>query len=111
MSCEHSKDGARSPLTTPRWYDDRKYVHVSDSFCKLVGYEAHELLGRRCDELTAPKTCDIPLVHNLFMRLGYMHGLWMLVHRTGGNILVRYEAWRRSDSLIESNMDLVRHIL
>jgi hypothetical protein len=36
-----------------------------------------------------------------------MHGLWMLVHRTGTRILVRYDAWIRSDSKIESNMELV----
>jgi hypothetical protein len=31
---------------------------------------------------------------------GYMHGLWMLVHRTGTRILVRYE------SMIVVNMHL-----
>ncbi len=86
---------------------DRKFVEVSDSFCQLVGYEREELIGRRYDELTAPNTTDIQKVYFLFTRLGYMHGLWMLVSRGGTRILVRYESWLRSDSLIEGHMELV----
>jgi PAS domain S-box-containing protein len=89
---------------------DRNYVRVSDSFCKLLGYSAEELIGQKYDYVTASNTNDILTVFNLFNQLGYMHGLWMLVHRTGTQILVRYEAWLREDSCIESNMELVRHL-
>src|ERR1700736_4708872 len=40
--------------------------------------------------------------------VGYMHGLWMLVHRTGYHILIRYEAWLRPDSNIQSNIEVAR---
>jgi PAS domain S-box-containing protein len=86
---------------------DRRYIRVSDSFCRLVGYEREELIGRRYDDLTAPETNDIPTVFNLFSQLEYMHGLWMLVTRGGTRILVRYESWLRSDSLIEGHMQVV----
>jgi len=86
---------------------DRKYVEVSDSFCQLLGYEREELVGKRYDDLTAPNTNDIPTVFGLFQRLGYMHGLWMLVSRKGTRILVRYEAWLRPDSYIEGHMEVV----
>src|SRR5271156_1400461 len=86
---------------------DRRYVQVSDAFCQLVGYSREELIGRRCDDLTAPNTSDIPAVFNLFSRLGYMQGLWMLVSQQGTRILVRYEAWVRPDSYIERRMELV----
>jgi len=76
---------------------DRKYVEVSDSFCQLVGYQREELVGMRYDDLTAPNTNNIPTVFSLFQRLGYMHGLWMLVGREGTRILVRYESWLRPD--------------
>ena len=33
---------------------DRRYVEVSDSFCRLVEYRREELIGRRYDDLTAP---------------------------------------------------------
>ena len=86
---------------------DRRYVEVSDSFCQLVGYQREELVGKRYDDLTAPNTNDIPTVFGLFQKLGYMHGMWMLVSREGTRILVRYESWLRPDSYIEGHMEVV----
>jgi PAS domain S-box-containing protein len=86
---------------------DRRYVEVSDSFCKLLGYRREELIGKQYDELTAPDTSDIDSVFTLFSRLGYMEGLWMLVTRQGTSVLVRYESWIRPDSYIEGHMELV----
>ena len=87
---------------------DRRYVEVSDSFCRLVEYRREELIGKRYDDLTAPGTNDIPTVFRLFVSQGYMQGLWVLVSRTGTRILVRYEAWVRSDCYIQGNMELVK---
>jgi PAS domain S-box-containing protein len=87
--------------------NDRNFVEVSDDFCQLVGYEREELLGRPYDELTAPNSIDIQKVFRLFARLGYKHGLWMLVSRGGMRIVVRYESWLRRDSLIEGHMELL----
>ena len=86
---------------------NRKYVEVSDSFCKLLGYRREDLIGRKFDAVTAPKTNDIPVVFELFMRSGYMHGIWIFVHRSGTRILVRYEAWLRPDDKIDCNMELL----
>jgi len=41
------------------------------------------------------------------LKLGYLHGLWMLVTREGNWILVRYESWLRADSYIEGRMEVV----
>jgi PAS domain S-box-containing protein len=95
------------PVYTTLIDGDRRYVEVSDSFCELVGYTREELIGKRYDDLTAPGTNDVPTVFRLFVRNGYMHGLWMLKHRIGTPILVRYESWVRSDCLIEGKMELV----
>jgi PAS domain S-box-containing protein len=86
---------------------DRKYIEVSDSFCQLVGYLREELVGKRYDDFTAPHTNDILKVFALFVRQGYMHGLWLLITRGGTRILVRYEAWLRPDSYIEGHMEVV----
>jgi PAS domain S-box-containing protein len=86
---------------------DRRYVDVSEGFCKLVGYKREELIGHKYDDLTAPGTNDVPTVFKLFTKSGYMHGLWMFVSRQGNSILVRYECWMRSDSLIEGRMEIV----
>jgi len=90
---------------------NRKYVAVSDKFCKLVGYKAEELIGTPYDHLTVPNTADISTTYNLFTQLGYMHGLWMLAHRTGYRILIRYEAWLRPDTNIQSNIEVVQTII
>lgn len=87
--------------------NDRHYVQVSENFCTLLGYSRPEILAKRVDDLTAPDTNDIQTVFDLFARLGYMHGLWMLVARKGTRILVRYEAWLRADALIEGHMEVV----
>jgi len=101
--------GANVPPTYTAVVDrDRKFVHVSESFCELVGYEIEDLIGTRYDLLTAPNTTDIPTAHRLFFKLGYMHGLWMFVHRTGYRILIRYEAWLRPDTNIQSNIEVVQ---
>src|SRR5258708_34531938 len=94
------------PTCTTVIDQDRKYVEVSQSFSELVGYKIEELIGTRYDHLTALNTTDIPTAHALFFKLGYMHGLWMFVHRTGYHILIRYEAWLRPDTNIQSNMEV-----
>lgn len=85
----------------------RRYIEVSDSFCKLLGYTREELIGRKYDDFTAPRTNDIPVVLELFIATGYMHGLWVLVHRTGTKILVRYESWIRPDGTYQCCMELL----
>jgi PAS domain S-box-containing protein len=106
--CQRMKQGGsvRADYTTVV-DGDRRYVEVSDSFCQFVGYSRDELIGKRYDDLTASCTNDIPTVFRLFITLGYMHGLWMLVDRSGTLILVRYESWVRSDCYIQSKMELV----
>ena len=89
---------------------DRKYLDVSESFCELVGYGSKDLIGTPYDALTAPNTIHIQTAYDLFSRVGYMHGLWTLVHRTGYRILIRYEAWLRADRNIQANMELVQTI-
>ena len=99
-----------SPQHTTLVDIDRRYVRVSKSFSELLGYENEELIGKRFDEVTAPKTNDIPVIFTLFKQLGYMHGLWLLLHRTGERILIRYESRLRPDSFIESNIEVVHHL-
>ena len=102
-------EGAKvAPTYTAVVDRDHKYVDVSEGFCELVGYKMEELIGMPYDRLTAVDSADIPTTYRLFSRLGYMHGLWMLVHRTGYRILVRYEAWLRPDKNVQSNLELVQ---
>jgi len=102
-------NGAHVPPTYTTVVDpNRKYLHVSANFSELVGYKVEELLGTPYDHLTVPNTVDIPTTYTMFSKLGYMHGLWMLNHRAGHRILIRYEAWLRPDKNIQSNIELVQ---
>jgi PAS domain S-box-containing protein len=105
------KRGQVTPAYTTVVDCTRMFVDVSESFCELLGYKREELIGTRYDHLTALNTADIPATYNLFTKLGYMHGLWVFLHRTGYRILVRYESWLRQDTHIESNIELVQTII
>ncbi len=85
----------------------RRYLEVSDGFCELLGYSREEMCGQRFDTFTMPRTNDIEIVYELFLKCGYMHGIWIFQHRRGTKILVRYEAWRRKDNLAECHMELL----
>lgn len=85
----------------------RQFVEVSPAFCKLLGYSQEELVGRTYDELTVPRTNDIPIVLKLFLQAGYMHGIWVLAHRSGTKLFVRYESFIRADGLYESHLELI----
>jgi PAS domain S-box-containing protein len=100
-----------APVYTTVVDPSRKFIEVSDGFSKLLGYETEELIGTPYDHLTVPNTADISTTYNLFKQLGYMHGLWMLAHRTGYRIVIRYEAWLRPDSNIQSNIEVVQTII
>jgi PAS domain-containing protein len=80
---------------------------VSDAFCRLVGYDRKELIGKQLDELTAPDSNDTPINFALLSRIGYMQGLWMFITRHNTRVLVRYESWLRPDSNIERHLEPV----
>jgi PAS domain S-box-containing protein len=46
---------------------DRKYLEVSDSFCRLLGRTPKQLIGHVVDEVTAPNSLDIKAVYDCFM--------------------------------------------
>jgi PAS domain S-box-containing protein len=85
----------------------RKFVEVSPAFCKLLGYTEEELIGKTYDEITVPRTNDIPLILEMFLKIGYMSGIWVLAHRSGTKLFVRYESVIRKDGLFESQMELL----
>jgi PAS domain S-box-containing protein len=85
----------------------RKFVEVSPSFSKLLGYSQEELIGRRYDEFTARRTNHIAMTWKLLVSSGCQFGIWVLVHRTGTKLFVRYETFERGDGLFQANMELL----
>jgi PAS domain S-box-containing protein len=85
----------------------RKFVEVSPSFCKLLGYSEEDLIGKLYDEVTVPGTNHIPITWQLFMKTGYLFGIWVFAHRRGTKLFVRFEAFARTDGLYEARMELL----
>ena len=85
----------------------RRFVQVSPSFCKLLGYTEDELIGKLYDDVTVPGTNHIPITWQLFMKTGYLFGIWVFAHKSGTKLFVRFEAFARADGLYESHMELL----
>ena len=85
----------------------RRFVHVSASFCKLLGYTEDELIGKLYDDFTVPGTNHIPITWQLLMKTGYLFGIWVFAHKSGTKLFVRFEVFARADGLYESHMELL----
>jgi PAS domain S-box-containing protein len=71
---------------------DRRWVSVTESFARLLGYRTMDMIGKRIDEFTVEQSIDVEFVFESFARLGEMEGLWMFKHRDGHSVLMRYHA-------------------
>ena len=85
----------------------RRFVEVSTSFCKLLGYSREEMLGKTFDDFTVPGTTHIPIFWQLILNNGYMQGIWVFSHRSGTKLLVRFEAFARKEEIYEAYMELL----
>jgi hypothetical protein len=80
-------------------------LEPSDLFCQLVGYDRSELLGKPIDAVTGPNMINIPKNLGVVLHFGFFQGLWMLLHRQGTQILVRYECELLPDMSIEMRVE------
>ena len=86
--------------------DRRRFVEVSPSFCKLIGYDENEIVGRPFEDFTVPRTCNIPVVLQMLFQNGYLQGIWVLAHKSGTKLFVRYATVLRTDGLYQSSIEL-----
>jgi PAS domain S-box-containing protein len=70
--------------------DDRKFVAVNETACRLLGYERAELLGLDPSELAPESDLDARLGE--LARAGALEGRVMLKAKNGDLIPVRYRA-------------------
>jgi PAS domain-containing protein len=84
-----------------------KFQKVSPGFCRLVGCEPSELLGKQIDDITASETGTIPQHLGAVVHFGRFDCLWMFVHREGHGILVRSHWELLPDLSMEVRCDLL----
>src|ERR1700733_712193 len=85
----------------------RKFVEVSPSFCKLLGYPREELVGKLFDDFTVPYTVNIAILWRLIEWTQRMVGIWVYANRSGTKLFVRYESFARPDGFYETHMELL----
>jgi PAS domain-containing protein len=80
------------PTATVEVNEDRRYVSVNDSACKLLGYSREELLQLSIDDLALPSAAHVPAMFNNYSYKGKMEGIFALKRKTAGPILIKFKA-------------------
>lgn len=87
------------------WVDrDRRYVHVTDGFLNLIGYDRDEVLGHLIDDFTYPGTANPKEVFTRYLDNGHMDGRYVLRHKSGKRVPIEFEAGILADGCMYSNM-------
>ena len=80
---------------------DRHYLFVSDAVCDLLGFRRGELIGRQIEEIThGKKIVDVEEQFEDFRKTGHMEGEFVLRHRSGKPIPIRYSARVQPDGCL-----------
>lgn len=68
-----------------------RFKQISQEFCRLIGYDQKELIGKCIDDITASRTVRVSQHLGAVLHFGQFHNLWMFVAREGRGIVVRCE--------------------
>jgi hypothetical protein len=74
----------------------RRYVDCTDGVCHLLGYDRQELLARTIDEVSF-HSGEVSKLFAEYLRRGEMDGEYVLRHKTGTPIPIRYRAFVFAD--------------
>jgi PAS domain S-box-containing protein len=73
--------------------EQRRYVAVSANICGLLGYQPNEVIGRRIEDLAAPKlVAATPTLWNRFIAVTHDAMTFALLAKDGRVVTVRYDA-------------------
>lgn len=71
---------------------NRRLVEVTEEVCGLLGYKRDELLGKTVEEITVPDTAAVAELYDQFVKEAFQEGSYVLRHRNGHSIPMRYRA-------------------
>jgi PAS domain S-box-containing protein len=72
--------------------DQRKYVEVNDSTCRLLGYSREELLQMRIDDVSYPSGAHVSPMFEHYQNEGAMRGVFAVKTKQGEVLWIRYES-------------------
>ena len=70
----------------------RRYTDCSNDVCDLVGYDRSEILNKTIDDLSFDKT-SVSHLFEKYVREGLQDGEYILRHKTGKPVLIKYRPW------------------
>jgi PAS domain-containing protein len=87
------------------WVDrERRYIHVTDGFLRMIGYDRDEVLGCFIDDFTYPGTADAAKQFHHYLKDGRQAGRYFLRHKAGMKVEVSYEAGVLEDGCMYSSL-------
>ncbi len=78
---------------------DRRYLDCSDGVCNLLGYRRPEILSKSIDDLGYDKS-EVAALFETYLKNGLQQGDFILRHKTGRPIYVKYHAWKFEDGCL-----------
>lgn len=77
----------------------RRYLDCSDGVCRLLGYDRMELIGMTIDDVSyiPEKVADL---FEKFLKRGGQDGEYILRHKTGKPVLIRYHSFAFPDGCL-----------
>jgi PAS domain-containing protein len=80
---------------------------VPNEFCRLLGYECSDLLGKPIDTITASRAASVAKHLGAVFHFGSFHGLWLFVHKDGRGILAQCDWESLPDRSIEIRSEVI----
>jgi PAS domain S-box-containing protein len=80
--------------------EQRKYVQVNDSTCRLLGYSREELLQMRIDDVSYPSGAHVSPMFEHYRSEGAMRGVFAVKTKQGEVLWIRYKSYIEGGRLI-----------
>lgn len=77
----------------------RRYLDCSDAVCELLGYSRAEMLEKTIDEVSY-KPELVPALFENYQKQGAADGEFMLKHKNGRPLLIRFHSWSFPDGCL-----------
>jgi PAS domain S-box-containing protein len=90
------------------WVDrERRYIHVTEGFLRIIGYDRDEVIGCFIDDFTYPGSADAAKQFHRYLKDGRQAGRYFLRHKSGKKVAVDFDASVLEDGCMYSSMSAV----
>jgi PAS domain-containing protein len=85
----------------------RRYVDCTDGVCRLLGYDRSELLARTIDDVSF-HDAEVSKLFAEYLQHGRMEGEYVLRHKSGAPVPIRFRAFVFSDGCSAAIWDPIK---